>query len=214
MLFICFFCFFSFFFHVSIDDKHHPRRPSALTALKKKRASSILSGNAANFSSNDTEGIEMTVTATPNNLEKPKSAVFANPLKVETKTKEKDIKYMKDMKDGIKEEAIQVHVDIDTSENVENVNKKLEKTVIVASEGEAKQEAASVTETAPLVAATEKTNVELSQQVAALENQNFELLTRLEALETMIVPTDAEIQAAPSSSMLAASMKNVLSAMT
>ena len=62
--------------------------------------------------------------------------------------------------------------------------------------------------------ATEKTNVELSQQVAALENQNFELLTRLEALETMIVPTDAEIQAAPSSSMLAASMKNVLSAMT
>ena len=96
-------------------------------------------------------------------------------------------------------------------ENVENVNKKLEKTVIVASEGEVKQEAASVTETAPLVAATEKTNVELSQQVAALENQNFELLTRLEALETMIVPTDAEIQAAPSSSMLAASMKNVLS---
>jgi len=194
------------------DDNHHPRRPSALSALKKKRASSILLGNAANFFSNDTEGIELTVTAAQNNLEKPKSAVFVNPLREETKTKEKD---SKDIKDGVKEEAIQeVHVDKDTSENVANVNNESEKTVIVVSEGEAKKEAASVTEAAPPVTATEKTNVELSQQVAALENQNFELLTRLEALETMIVPTDEEIQAAPSSSMLAASMKNVLSAMT
>ena len=94
---------------LSIDDNHHPRRPSALSALKKKRASSILLGNAANFFSNDTEGIELTVTAAQNNLEKPKSAVFVNPLREETKTKEKD---SKDIKDGVKEEAIQeVHVD-------------------------------------------------------------------------------------------------------
>ena len=145
----------------------------------------------------------------PHNGDTPASAVSANPLQQE-ETEEKELE------EGVKEEGAKEATQEDASENVQGVDTVAsENSTVVVSVGEAKD--ASVPEQAAPVTVTKKTVDELHQHVIlirALENQNFELLTRLEALESMIVPTEQEIEAAPSSSMLAASMKNMMSVMS
>lgn len=191
------------------------KRLTALSVMKQKRTSSIMMSGAGGVATGD---IEMATLHTPKNNT---SAVFTNPLQNESKeeaTKEKEEKQENEQekKETIKlpnvveekpsgESSGEIPTEITAQVNAvkENTTGSRE----VAGTGSAVKAAA--------LAPTEKTIIEeQNAKIADLEEQNYELLIRLEALEQMIIPTEAELKAAPESSLLAASMKNVLSAVS
>ena len=189
------------------------KRLTALSVMKQKRISSIMMSGAGGVATGD---IEMATLHTPKNNT---SAVFTNPLKNESKeeaTKEKEEKQeneeekkettklpnvVEEKPSGESSGEIPTEITVQVNAVIENTSRE------VAGTGSAVKAAA--------LAPTEKTIIEeQNAKIADLEEQNYELLIRLEALEQMIIPTEAELKAAPQSSLLAASMKNVLSAVS
>ena len=182
------------------------KRLTALSVMKQKRISSSMVSGGGGVATGD---IEMATLHSPKN--KTTSAVFTNPLKNESKeeaTKEMEKKQEKE------EEKEETTILLNVVEDKPSGESSTEITVQVEAVKENTKVTGSVVKEAAL-ASTEKTIIEKQNaKIADLEEQNYELLIRLEALEQMIIPTEAELKAAPQSSLLAASMKNVLSAVS
>ena len=182
------------------------KRLTALSVMKQKRISSSMVSGGGGVATGD---IEMATLHSPKN--KTTSAVFTNPLKNESKeeaTKEMEKKQEKE------EEKEETTILLNVVEDKPSGESPTEITVQVEAVKENTKVTGSVVKEAAL-ASTEKTIIEKQNaKIADLEEQNYELLIRLEALEQMIIPTEAELKAAPQSSLLAASMKNVLSAVS
>jgi hypothetical protein len=187
------------------------KRLTALSVMKQKRISSSMVSGTGGVATGD---IEMATLHSP--PKKTTSAVFTNPLKNESKeeaTKEMEKKQEKEEEKEEKEEMTKLLNVVEEKPSEESSGESITVQVVEAVKENTKVTGSVVKEVA--LASTEKTIIEKQNaKIADLEEQNYELLIRLEALEQMIVPTEAELKAAPQSSMLAASMKNVLSAVS
>ena len=182
------------------------KRLTALSVMKQKRISSSMVSGGGGVATGD---IEMATLHSPKN--KTTSAVFTNPLKNESK--EEATKEKKQEKEEEKEEMTKLLNVVEETPSEESSGESITVQVVEAVKENTKVTGSVVKEAA--LASTEKTIIEKQNaKIADLEEQNYELLIRLEALEQMIIPTEAELKAAPQSSLLAASMKNVLSAVS
>ena len=164
-----------------------------------------------------TGDIEMATLHSPKN--KTTSAVFTNPLKNESKEEAtKEMEKKQEKKEEKEETTILLNVVEDKPSEESSGESSGESPTEITVQVEAVKENTKVTGSVvkeAALASTEKTIIEKQNaKIADLEEQNYELLIRLEALEQMIIPTEAELKAAPQSSLLAASMKNVLSAVS
>jgi hypothetical protein len=187
------------------------KRLTALSVMKQKRISSSMVSGTGGVATGD---IEMATLHSP--PKKTTSAVFTNPLKNESKeeaTKEMEKKQEKEEEKEEKEEMTKLLNVVEEKPSEESSGESITVQVVEAVKENTKVTGSVVKEVA--LASTEKTIIEKQNaKIADLEEQNYELLIRLEALEQMIIPTEAELKAAPQSSLLAASMKNVLSAVS
>jgi len=190
------------------------KRLTALSVMKQKRISSSMVSGTGGVATGD---IEMATLHSPKN--KTTSAVFTNPLKNESKEEATKEMEKKQEKEEEKEETtILLNVVEDKPSEESSGESSGESPTEITVQVEAVKENTKVTGSVvkeAALASTEKTIIEKQNaKIADLEEQNYELLIRLEALEQMIIPTEAELKAAPQSSLLAASMKNVLSAVS